>query len=94
MARMFSFRGGLTFTVEIDGNVPYARFEDALHSHGFLTDYLIDRQIVAGRTRAQISLHVPMTAITAAGVPAFPAVQVLRAAAEALAEIESGIGEG
>ncbi|MCA1704483.1 MAG: hypothetical protein ABR608_14970 [Pseudonocardiaceae bacterium] len=85
---MMNLVGGLTIVVEADRDVSYSEVEDALKVEGFLSDYLINRSTTPGRTQLTISVHVPMSAITADGVPVLEAVGTLRAVANAISAID------
>lgn len=89
---MLTFTGGLTVVLDLDREVTYTEVENALNGEGFLsrTSYLINLGATPGRTRLTISVHTPTETITAAGVPELPAVQVMRALADALETVEAG----
>lgn len=89
---MLTFIGGLAVVVNLDREVTYTEVENALNGEGFVsgTSYLINLSPTPGRTQLTISVHTPTESITAAGVPQLPAVQVMRALANALATIEAG----
>jgi len=89
---MLTLTGGLSVVLDLDRETTYTEVESALNREGFVsgTSYLINLTNMPGRSRLQISLHVPMEAITAEGVPKMPAVQVMRSLANALETIEAG----
>lgn len=89
---MLTFTGGLTVVLDLDREATYTEVENALNGEGFLsgTSYLINLSPTPGRTRLTINVHTPTEAITAAGVPELPAVQVMRALADALETVEAG----
>lgn len=89
---MLNLTGGLTVVLELDREVTYTEVESALNGEGFVsrTSYLINLNSMPGRTRLTVSVHTPTEAITAAGVPELPAVQVMRSLADALANVEAG----
>lgn len=89
---MLTLTGGLAVTLDLDREVTYTEVENSLNGAGFLsrTSYLINLSPTPGRTRLTISVHTPTEAITAAGVPELPAVQVMRALADALETLEGG----
>jgi hypothetical protein len=89
---MLAFTGGLTVVLDLDREATYTEVENALNGEGFLsrTSYLINLSSTPGRTQLTISVHTPTEAITAAGVPKLPAVQVMRALADALDTVEAG----
>ncbi len=86
---MMKLTGGLIIVVEADRDVSYHEVEDALKLEGFLSDYLINRSATPGRTQLTISVHVPMSAITAEGVPALEAAQTLRSVANAISAVDA-----
>jgi hypothetical protein len=81
--------GGLTIVVEADRDVSYTEVEDALKVEGFLSDYMINRSATPGRTQLTISVHVPVSAITADGVPALEAARTLRSVADAISAFDA-----
>lgn len=89
---MLNLTGGLIVVLDLDREVTYTEVEDALNGAGFLsrTNYLINLSPTPGRTRLTVSVHTPTEAITAGGVPELPAVQVMRALADALETVEAG----
>ncbi len=86
---MVNLVGGLTIVVEADRDVSYTEVEDALKVEGFLSDYMINRSATPGRTQLMISVHVPMSAITADGVPALEAARTLRSVADAISAFDA-----
>lgn len=89
---MLTLTGGLVIVLGLDREATYTEVENALNGEGFVsrTSYLINLASTPGRTHLTISVHTPSEAITAAGVPQLPAVQVMRALANALATLETG----
>jgi len=83
---MLTLVGGLTVCLEVDRQVTYTEVEDALNREGFVssTSYLINLLALPESTRLTVSVHIPMEAITADGVPKMPAVQVMRSLASAM----------
>lgn len=86
---MVNLVGGLTIVVETDREVSYTDVEDALKVEGFLSGYMINRSATPGRTQLAISVHVPMSMITADGVPVLEAAQTLRSVADAISAIDT-----
>lgn len=78
--------------LELNREATYTEVENALNGEGFVsrTSYLINLSSTPGRTQLTISVHTPTEAITTAGVPHLPAVQVMRALANALETVEAG----
>ena len=64
----------------------------ALAGEGSLnrTSYLVNLSATPGRMQLTISVHTLTEASTATGVPELPAVQVIRALADALETVEAG----
>ena len=85
---MISLPGGLTVVVDIDRRVDYAAIERAVNDQGWTESYLINRSVVADQTRVAISLHVPTSAITEAGIPRLDAIRTLRSLVEILEAVE------
>lgn len=86
--------GGLVVVLDLEGEATYAEVKAALNAEGFVseTSHTITLEGMPGRTRLVISVHTPTEAITGADVPGLPAVQVMRAVADALVSIEAGRG--
>lgn len=89
MNAVMTLQGGFGIVVQVDRDVSYGRVEDALQAEAFLSGYLIDRTVLEpGLTQLNISIHIPMEMITAAGVPPLEAVTALRSLANALEKLD------
>lgn len=76
-----------------DRDVSYSMIEHALHEQGFLDGYVIHIRPDRDQLMISIQVSVPVSWITAAGVPKLPAEQVLRALTEAVEEIDRAAQE-
>lgn len=82
--------GGLTVLMEMDRDVSYSEVEHALKAEGLPSDsYLINRQTLGNSTQLTISIHVPVSAITEAGVPPLYAGETLKLMAAAISRVEA-----
>jgi len=71
-----------------DQDVPYSTIENALQSQGFLDGCTIHISPYRDQLMIYIQVSVPVSWITATGVPELPAEQVLRALTAAVEEID------
>ncbi len=76
-----------------DRDVSYSTVENALHEQGFLDGYLIHISPDRDQLMISIQVSVPVSWITAAGVPELAAVQVLHSLTEAIEEINRATEE-
>lgn len=76
-----------------DQDVPYSTIENALHAQGFLDGYTIHISPYRDQLMIYIHVSIPVSWITAAGVPELPAEQVLRALTAAVEEIDRASAE-
>ena len=80
--------GDLGVVVKADTRVTYEQVETALHEQAILSGYTLSVTDLVDSTEIYIGVGVPVETITAEGVPALPAVQLLRALSDALAALQ------
>ncbi|GAB3598267.1 hypothetical protein GCM10027586_00190 [Kineococcus gypseus] len=90
---MLTLMGASGVVLRSDRDVPYSMIENALHAQGFLDGYTIHIRPYRDQLMIQIQVSVPVSWITAAGVPELPAEQVLRALTDAVEEIDRASAE-
>lgn len=90
---MLSLMGAPTVVLASDRDVPYSTVENALHAQGFLDGYAIHISPYRDQLMISIRVSVPVSWITAEGVPELPAEQVLRALSAAVEEIDRASAE-
>lgn len=86
---MATFMSGFGVIVEFQALKSYGQIEQALDRAALpeAASFDIDRQVIDGVTRVQVSVHVDTAAITGAGVPKLDAAAVLHTVGNALTEL-------
>lgn len=90
---MLRLVGAAGVVLTSDRDVSYSTIENALHEQGFMDGYLIHFRPNRDQMMISIQVSVPVSWITAAGVPELPAEQVLRCLTEAVEEINRATEE-
>jgi hypothetical protein len=90
---MLRLMGAATVVLTSDRDVSYSTIENALHEQGFLDGYQIQIGPTRDQLRISIQVSVPVSWITAAGVPELPAEQVLHSLTDAVDGINRATAE-